>query len=215
MKNKALLSFLTVLVMLGASPLFALSLRAGGGGGAQWVTGDRIDSTEMGYNFKGLLEAEIWRGFSYGFRYSYSSSPAFVPNDFNTDTSITSYNAEFIHQSFQLTNTWSPGWRWVDPYLRGAAGINVWQERSADTLAKSIIINASTHDTTTNEVKGVNFGIGLGGGIEIAPFDFVGLRLGVDYDLIFSEDKEKFGSNDANENLLRVGAELIFRIPIK
>ncbi len=205
MKNKTLLTSIAVLLMLYASPLFALSLRVGGGGGTLWTFGKEIDTSRPGYAFKGVLEAELWKGFSYGFRYSYSEAPATVQD---------SLDVTFRHQSFQLTNTWSPGWRWVDPYLRGAAGINVWQERSGDTLVKSIIINSSTHDTTTNEVKGVNFGIGLGGGIEISPFDFVGLRLGADYDLIFSEDKEKFGSNDANENLLRVGGELVFRIPL-
>lgn len=215
MKTKAMLAATVVLFVAAATPVFCLNLNIGAGGGTLLATGKEIDKADPGYSFKGLLEAEIWNGFSYGVRYSYSNTPAEVVNNFNNDTTVASYNVNFAHHAFHLTNTWSPGWRWVDPYIRGAAGINIWEERLGDTLLKAVIINSSTKDTTINEVKAASFGIGLGGGISITPVDFLSLRLGVDYDIIFSENKEKFGSEDANENLLRVGGELVFRIPIK
>lgn len=201
--------------LITATPLFGLSLTFAPAGGVDWTLGDRIDEGGLGYHAGGSIELEVWKGFDYGLRYFYSTTPAVVPNQFNTDTTLSSYNVEFVRHVFQLTNSWSPGWRWVDPYVRGSLGLYPWQELSADTLLQAIIIDSQTKDTTYNELKATSFGVSVGTGVRIWPTQWLGLRVGVDYDLIFSEDRDKFGVDDANDNLLRVGGEVVFRVPLK
>lgn len=214
MTKKMTLLLLAVGVMA-ESPLFGLALKFAPAGGVAWSVGDKMDQADLGFNAGGTIEMEIWKGFDYGFRYFYSNTPAVVPNQFNTDSSIISYDVQFVRHAFQLTNTWSPGWRWVDPYVRGSLGLYSWQELNADTLIQAMIINTQTKDTTYHELKATSFGLSVGGGVRIWPTQFLGFRLGVDYDLIFNENREKFGTDDANDNLLRLGGEIIFRVPLK
>jgi len=212
MKSKALIATLLAGLII-ASPLFGLSLKFAPGGGAVWAIGEQIEESEIGYNFSGAVEIEVWKGFDYGLRYYYSKVGTTVPNTFNTDTAITSYDAKFIHHAFALTNAWSPGWKWVDPYVRGSVGLYAWKQLDEDGNIFEVINPQDTAKTV--ELAATSFGISFGGGIKIWPVKYVGFRLGADYDLIFSENRERFGSQDANENLLRIGVEAIFRLPIK
>jgi len=213
--KKTLSTLLLLAGFFSSTSVFGLALNFAPAGGVAWTLGKKVDEAGTGFNAGGSVEVEVWKGFDYGFRYLYSNVPSTVPNQFNGDTSVSSYDVTFLNNAFLLTNTWSPGWRWVDPYLRGSAGLYSWKENSGDTILKAEIINTTTKDTTYNDVKATSFGISLGGGIAVWPLEFLGIRLGVDYDMVFSEDKEKFGADDANENLLRVGGEVIFRFPLK
>jgi opacity protein-like surface antigen len=210
-----LLATAVIAGLLAVSPAFGLALKFAPGGGAVWAVGEEIEESNFGYNFGGTVEVEVWEGFDYGLRYYYSDVSANLhPILFEFDSFPPTLHPQFIHHVFQLTNAWSPGWKWVDPYVRGSAGLYSWQQLDEDgNLFEHMIVNEA--DTTVNELKATSFGIGLGGGLRIWPTEFLGFRLGVDYDLIFSEDREKFGATDANENLLRVGGEVIFRIPLK
>ncbi|MEA3312454.1 MAG: hypothetical protein U9Q76_09595 [candidate division WOR-3 bacterium] len=212
MKSKALIATLLAGLII-ASPLFGLSLQFAPGGGAVWAIGDEIEESDIGYNFSGAVEIEVWKGFDYGLRYYYSDVSTDIIASITSDTTPETFPADFIHHVFQLTNTWSPGWRWVDPYVRGAVGLYSWQQLDEDGNIFEVINPQDTAKTV--ELAATSFGISFGGGIKIWPTEFLGFRLGVDYDLIFSEDREKFGASDANENLLRVGGEVIFRIPLK
>jgi hypothetical protein len=212
MKSKALIATLLAGLII-ASPLFGLSLKFAPGGGAVWVIGDEIEESDIGYNFSGAVEIEVWKGFDYGLRYYYSDVSTDIIASITSDTTPETFPADFIHHVFQLTNAWSPGWKWVDPYVRGAAGLYSWQQLDEDGNIFEVINPQDTAKTV--ELAATSFGISFGGGLRIWPTEFLGFRLGVDYDLIFSEDREKFGATDANENLLRVGGEVIFRIPLK
>lgn len=208
-----LLASMLIAGLVGTSPVFGMSLKFAPAGGAVWTVGEEIESSNFGYNFGGAIEIEVWKGFDYGLRYYYSDVSTDIIASITSDTTPETFPADFTHHVFQLTNSWSPGWKWVDPYVRGSAGLYSWQQLDEDgNLFEHMIVNEA--DTTINELKATSFGIGLGGGLRIWLTDFVGVRLGVDYDLIFSEDREKFGATDANENLLRVGAEIVFRIPL-
>jgi len=208
-----LLATLVIAGLTGTSPIFGMSLKFAPAGGAVWAVGEEIESSDFGYNFGGTVEVEVWKGFDYGLRYYYSDVETLIPNPLASDSTPETLDAEFTHHVFQLTNAWSPGWKWVDPYVRGCAGLYSWQQLDADgDLYEFMVVQDA--DTTINEFAATSFGIGIGGGLRIWPTDWLGFRLGVDYDLIFSEDREKFGATDANENLLRVGAEVVFRIPL-
>jgi hypothetical protein len=218
MKKKASILGLVILGLMIASPAFGLALKFAPGAGAVWAVGREIEESDIGYNFSGAVEIEVWKGFDYGFKYYYSEVPTTFTDSMLFDTAVTTVDATFRHQAFMLTNSWSPGWRWVDPYVRGSAGLYSWQQLDRnDDLFELVTVNPedSTDTTSVTEFKATSFGVGLGGGLRIWPTDWIGLRLGVDYDLIFSENREKFGSQDANENLFRVGGEIVFRIPIK
>lgn len=210
MRNKASIILLAA-GFLGISPLFGLALKFAPGAGAVWAVGDEISESDIGYNVSGAIEVEVWKGFDYGFRYYYSNVSTNIINPSDTFPAV--LPADFTHHVFALTNTWSPGWRWVDPYVRGAVGLYSWQQLDEDGNIFEVINPQDT--ATTVELAATSFGISFGGGIKIWLIEYVGFRLGADYDLIFSENREKFGSQDANENLFRIGAEAIFRLPIK
>jgi len=213
MKTRTLVLLLAA-ELLSASPAFGLALKFAPAGGAAWVAGKQIEESETGYNLGGAIELEVWKGFDYGLRYYCSDVNTSIPNPLASDSTPANLDARFRHHAFMLTNSWSPGWRWVDPYVRGSAGLYFWQQLDENgDLYEYMTVQDS--DTTVNELEATSFGVGLGGGLRIWPTDWLGLRLGVDYDLIFSEDKETFGPDDANESLLRAGGELIFRIPLK
>ncbi|MBN2380344.1 hypothetical protein JXM67_11150 [candidate division WOR-3 bacterium] len=216
MKKGLILAFL--ILGLTATPTFALSLKVAPAGGVTWALGSEIEESEIGFNAGGTVEIEVWKGFDYGLRYYYSQAPTVFTDSMLFDTLETTVSATFVHHVLQLTNTWSPGWKWVDPYVRGAAGFYLWQQQDDDgEIFDLVTVNPqdSTDTTSVFEYKGTNFGISLGGGVRIWPTDFLGFRLGVDYDLVFTENKGDFGAQDANENLLRIGGEIIFRFPIK
>jgi len=209
-----LLATLVIAGLMGTSPIFGMCLKFAPAGGAVWAVGEEIEESNFGYNFGGTIEIEIWKGFDYGLRYCYSDVETLIPNPLASDSTPETLDAEFIHHVFQLTNAWSPGWKWVDPYVRGCAGLYSWRQLDANgDLYEFMVVQDA--DTTINELAAASFGIGIGGGLRIWPTQVLGFRLGVDYDLIFSEGREKFGATDANENLLRVGGEVVFRIPLK
>lgn len=209
-----LLASMVIAGLMGTSPIFGMSLKFAPAGGAVWAVGEEIEESNFGYNFGGAVEVEVWKGFDYGLRYYYSDVETLIPNPLASDSTPETLDAEFIHHAFALTNAWSPGWKWVDPYVRGCAGLYSWRQLDANgDLYEFMVVQDA--DTTINELAAASFGIGIGGGLRIWPTEFLGFRLGVDYDLIFSEDREKFGATDANENLLRVGGEVIFRLPLK
>jgi|GEM_PF-4958357 len=214
MKTRTYTAMLLITGLLFSAPLFGFALKFAPAGGAVWVLGKQIDESKTGFVTGASLELEVWKGFDYGFRYLYSNVDVVMPNSFIADTAVKSVDAKLVHQSFALTNSWSPGWKWVDPYVRGAMGLYSWRLLDGeDSLFKHTIINKK--DTTVNELKATSFGLSVGGGLRIWPTEWIGLRLGVDYDLIFSEDKKKFGETDANENLLRAGGEVIFRLGLR
>jgi len=201
-----------------STPMFALSLKVAPAGGITWALGEEIEESDLGFSAGGTVELEVWKGFDYGLRYYYSKAPTVFTDSMLFDTLETTVDATFAHHVFQLTNTWSPGWKMFDPYIRGAAGLYFWQQQDEDgELFEMINVNPEDNTDTTSiyEMKGTNFGISLGGGLRIWPTDFLGFRLGADFDLVFSENRGDFGSQDANENLLRVGADIVFRFPIK
>lgn len=212
MRTRLLVSML-IAGLMGTSPAFGMALKFAPAGGAVWAVGEEIEKSNFGYSFGGAVEIEVWKGFDYGFKYFYSDVNTLIPNPLASDSTPETLDAEFIHHVFQLTNSWSPGWKWVDPYVRGCAGLYSWRQLDGNGDPFEVINPEDT--STTVELSATSFGIGLGGGVRIWPTDWIGLRVGVDYDLIFSEDREKFGATDANENLLRVGGEVIFRIPLK
>jgi hypothetical protein len=208
--------FLAIALIAGlfaASPALGLALKFAPGAGAVWVTGDEIEASYIGYSFGGAVEAEVWKGFDYGIKYYYSKVSTDWINPAATDSTPATFPADFTHHAFGLTNSWSPGWKWIDPYVRGAAGLYLWQQLDEDGNIYEYI---NPEDSTAiNELSATSFGISLGGGVRIWPVEFLGFRLGLDYDLIFSENRADFGTHDANDNLLRVGGELIFRVPLK
>lgn len=212
MKTRLLAIALTA-GLLTVSPAFGLALKFAPGGGAVWATGDEIEASDIGVNFGGAIEAEVWKGFDYGIKYFYSTVSTDWINPAASDSTPATFPADFTHHAFQLTNSWSPGWRWVDPYVRGAAGLYLWRQLDEDGDIYEYI---NPEDSSiVNELSATSFGISLGGGVRIWPVEFVGLRLGLDYDLVFSENRTDFGTHDANDNLLRVGGEVVFRIPLQ